>query len=345
MILGFDIISLTLILLCAVLALFIRDLMGSVIVFGAYSFLMCVVWACNGAIDVAFTEATVGAGVGTVFLVSTIYSTTRVDTFKKNRLLKQLFMFAVVCVVGVLLLKTVTDLPQWGDANSPANTHLSSYYIENSIDQTHVPNVVTSVLADYRGFDTMFETCVVFVAFIGIFSLLRIRKSKAKKAAANQPTTELSSPPHQEVDSLIIKTASHLMVPFMQLFALYVVAHGHYSPGGGFQGGVILGASLILLAVSYDFKKALAILSEKKIILLVSLGVLIYAGIGVICFFLGGNFLDYSVLHKILPATDTIMARSHAMLGVEIGVALTVMVSMYGIYLSLASNGRFDKGL
>ncbi|RAP27351.1 sodium:proton antiporter [Candidatus Marinamargulisbacteria bacterium SCGC AG-333-B06] len=345
MILGFDIILLTLVLLCAVVALFLRDLMGSVIIFGAYSFLMCVVWACNGAIDVAFTEAAVGAGVGTVFLVSTIYSTTRIDTFKKSRLLKQIFMFLVVCVVGVLLLKTVTDLPQWGDPTSPANTHLSSYYIENSIEQTHVPNVVTSVLADYRGFDTMFETCVVFVAFIGIFSLLKTRKSLSKTVPTTTNAIESSQPPHQEVDSLIIRVASHLMVPFMQLFSLYVVAHGHYSPGGGFQGGVILGASLILLAISYNFKKALAILSEKKIILFVSLGVLIYAGIGVICLLLGGNFLDYSVLHKILPATDTIMARSHAMLGVEIGVALTVMVSMYGIYLSLSSNGRLDKGL
>jgi len=335
MIFGLDALSLVLILICAILALYIKDLMGSVIVFGAYSFLMCVVWTCNAAVDVAFTEAAVGAGVGTVFLVSTIYNTSRVDTYRKNRIIKQLFMFLVVCVVGSLLLKTVTDLPHWGDAQAPANTHVSAYFLENSIADTHVPNVVTSVLADYRGFDTMFETCVVFVAFIAIFALLRTRKKPAKDL----------TPPHTPVDSLIIKVASHLMIPFMQLFALYVVAHGHYSPGGGFQGGVILGASLILLAISYNFERALEYLNEKKIILFVALGVLIYAGIGVICFFLGGNFLDYSVLSKILPATDTIMARSHAMLGVEVGVALTVMVSMYGIYLCLSSNGRMDKGI
>ncbi len=344
MIIGFDVICLCLILLCAILSLYLKDLMGAVIVFGAYSFLMCIVWACNAAIDVAFTEAAVGAGVGTVFLVSTVYSTTRVDSFKKNRFITQLLMFFVVCIVGSLLLITVNDLPEWGDGNAPANAHLSSYYLENSIDDTHVPNVVTSVLADYRGFDTMLETCVVFIAFIAIFAILRVRKSRTTNEETNK-IFELLLPSYQKVDSVIIKTASHLMIPFMQLFALYVVAHGHYSPGGGFQGGVILGASLILLAISYDFKKSLNYLSEKKVILLVALGVLIYAGIGVICLFLGGNFLDYSVLSKILPATDSIMARSHAMLGVEIGVALTVMVSMYGIYLCLSSNGRFDKGL
>ena len=66
--------------------------------------------------------------------------------------------------MGALLTVILDDLPAWGDAQSPANAHVSAYYLENAYNQTHVPNVVTAVLADYRGFDTMFETGVVFVA-------------------------------------------------------------------------------------------------------------------------------------------------------------------------------------
>ena len=85
MIWQFDIVLLTLVLICAVMALVIKDLMGAVIVFGAYSFLMCLVWTSNGAVDVAFTEAAVGAGVGTVFFISTVYNTTRLTKKTKSR--------------------------------------------------------------------------------------------------------------------------------------------------------------------------------------------------------------------------------------------------------------------
>ena len=124
-----------------------------------------------------------------------------------------------------------------------------------------------------------------------------------------------------------------------------MVAHGHYSPGGGFQGGVILGASLILLAMAYDMQFVQKLLSMKQMISLAAFGVLIFAGWGLVPVFLGHNFLDYSAWAKILPGTDAIMARSHSMLAVEIGVALTVMCGMYGIYMSMVSDGGFKKGL
>ena len=86
-------------------------------------------------------------------------------------------------------------------------------------------------------------------------------------------------------------------------------------------------------------------LSERRMLFYIAAGVLIFAGVGGVCMMLGNNFLDYSILSRILPFTDSVMARSHAMLAVEIGVALTVMASMFGIYVTLSSNGKFDKGL
>ena len=238
----------------------------------------------------------------------------------------------VVALLGYFLCTALPDLPKWGDGNAPANRYVSAYYLENSLADGKVPNVVTSVLADYRAFDTMLETGVVFIAFIAIFSLLRKKEEETEVAV-------------EEESSLIIRVAARIMVPMIQLFSLYVVAHGHYSPGGGFQGGVMLGASLILFALANSLKEANSRINESKVIKLSAIGVLIFAGIGAICMAMGAHFLDYSVLKHILPATDGVMARYHAMLAVEVGVALTVMCGMFGIYASLSSDGKMDKGL
>lgn len=243
----------------------------------------------------------------------------------------------VVLVTGAVLLFAVRDFPDWADPNSPASLHVSPHYITNTIKETSVPNVVTSVLADYRGFDTMFETIVVFSAGVAVIIILRRYR---RKGTDDQDFVEEIS-----YQDMIIQTICRLMVPFMQLFALYVIAHGHHSPGGGFQGGVILGASFILLAISYDLKTILARMSEKINVLLGNIGVLIYAGIGAISIVLGANFLDYGILSMILPATDSIEARSHAMLGIEVGVAIAVMAIIITIYANIASHGKYDRGL
>ena len=242
----------------------------------------------------------------------------------------------IVVLLGALLLRAATDLPDWGRPDTPASTHLSPYYIENSLTDTAVPNLVTSVLGDYRGYDTMFETAVIFCA--GITVLIILRRTPRRRPKVILPL------PEREGRDIILQTGARLLIPVMQLFALYVVAHGHHSPGGGFQGGVILGASFILLAMCYDLKTALARLKEKTVLLHAALGVAIYAGIGALCLALGRNFLGYAALGRLL-GTDEIMARSHGIFGVEVGVAITVMAIMFSLYIDLASGGDLDEGL
>ena len=89
--------------------------------------------------------------------------------------------FFVVVLCGSLLIYGTVDFPDWGDPASPASTHVSPYYIEKTLEETSVPNIVTAVLADYRGYDTMFETTVIFTAAIACFFLLRTFKSKSPK--------------------------------------------------------------------------------------------------------------------------------------------------------------------
>ncbi len=140
-------------------------------------------------------------------------------------------------------------------------------------------------------------------------------------------------------DDLIIETLARLLTPFIQAFALYVLFLGHYSPGGGFQGGVLVAASFILLIIAFDLEKTTERFSEKFNVICNGGGVFIYAGIGLLCILLGGNLLDYSVLSKILPVGPE-EARALGILGVEIGVEITVAACLVSIFIDLASKGE-----
>jgi multicomponent Na+:H+ antiporter subunit B len=268
----------------------------------------------------------------------------------------------IVVVTGALLIYAAADFPAWSDPASPASTYLSPYFIEKTMEETSVPNIVTAVLADYRGFDTMFETTVIFSAGVVCFFLLRISRreepgTRYYRHVLTGVTIQLKEgykiPPSDDFEridavwtppDLIIKTGCRILIPFIQLFALYVIAHGHHSPGGGFQGGVILGASVILFAISHDLRTAVRRMSEKLIAILCAVGVLIYAGTGALCLLLKQNFLDYSALAGLLHV-DPITARSHGILMVEIGVGIAVLATMIWIYNNVSSAGRYRQGL
>lgn len=145
----------------------------------------------------------------------------------------------------------------------------------------------------------------------------------------------------RDTENIIIKTVARLLIPFIQLFALYVIMHGHHSPGGGFQGGVILGASMLLLLLTHGAEETKKYFSEKWVALLSSAGLFIYAGIGALCLILAGNFLDYGKLAGILhvPVAE---AHSLGILGVEIGVGLAVMAVMFSIFYNISTGGQDD---
>jgi len=140
-------------------------------------------------------------------------------------------------------------------------------------------------------------------------------------------------------DDVIIKTVSRIFTPFIQIFALYVIMHGHHSPGGGFQGGVILGASFILLVITQGLDRTRRRFSQKLDTIFCSIGLLIYSGIGILCLILGGNYLDYGKLNKILPVIAA-EARSLGILGIEIGVGIGVMAVMYSIFSDIVTGGE-----
>jgi multicomponent Na+:H+ antiporter subunit B len=166
-------VPLLLLLLCtAAGAILVKDLMSAVLLLGSYSFFLALVWAGLGAVDVAFVEAVVGAGLATVLFLLTLFGTAPKDT-RLRRPPPSLAALIGFSLLGVLLLYAASDLPEFGDPNSPASVYISPTYLEQSFVDTHTPNVVTSVLMDYRSLDTMVETVVIFASGIACALLLR----------------------------------------------------------------------------------------------------------------------------------------------------------------------------
>ena len=168
----FELPLLIFLVLTAAGAILVKDLIASVFILGTYSFTLALIWALLGAVDVAFVEAVVGAGLATVFFLLTLFSTLEKDTRLRRSPMPWTAMVGLT-IVAVLLLYGAADLPAFGDPSSPASTHISPYYLENSVRETQTPNVVTSILMDYRSLDTLVETIVIFTAGIACALILR----------------------------------------------------------------------------------------------------------------------------------------------------------------------------
>lgn len=146
-----------------------RNLFAVIVLAGAYSFLMASVMVVLDAVDVAMTEAAVGAGVSTVLLLAAL---TLIGSHEMTFPLRRIVPLFAAGVTGAVLVYATLDLPSFGEADTPVHNHVGPFYLENSIPQTTVPNVVTSVLASYRGFDTLGEVTVIFTAGIAVLMLL-----------------------------------------------------------------------------------------------------------------------------------------------------------------------------
>lgn len=157
-----------------------RNLFSVVVLASIYSFLMASVLVALDAVDVAMTEASVGAGISTVLLLSALYLT-KGEEAKPIHGPWMPLTFSIA-VAGALVYGSL-GLPAFSDPKAPIHTHVVPRYLQESLKETGVPNVVTAVLASYRGYDTLGETTVVFTAGAGVIVLLRLRRRRADKKA------------------------------------------------------------------------------------------------------------------------------------------------------------------
>ena len=170
-----NIVVLGLLVVTAVAAVRLRDLFAVVMMFGIYSLLAAAVFVVLDAVDVAFTEAAVGVGFSTVLMLATIGLVGRWERRSAHRPLLPLL---VVIVTGAVLIYGTLDMPHFGEPNAAAHLHIAPRYLEQSPDEIGIPNVVTSILASYRGYDTLGELTVIFTAGVGVLALLGIRRRR-----------------------------------------------------------------------------------------------------------------------------------------------------------------------
>ncbi len=154
----------------------LRNLFAVVMLSGIYSLLSAGLFVALDAVDVAFTEAAVGGGISTVLMLGTLALTTDRERLPKERL--QIVPLLAVVATGALLIYGTLDMPGYGDPAAPIHQHVAPRYLADAERETSVPNVVTAILASYRGFDTMGELAVIFTAGIGVMLLLGHRRKR-----------------------------------------------------------------------------------------------------------------------------------------------------------------------
>lgn len=320
--------------------LYVRNLFVATMLLGAVSFLMALIFVILDAVDVAFTEAAVGAGISTVLFLGTL---SLVDAEERPTRPKTVLPLLVSLIVGGTLIYATFEMPTVGSPDTPVQTsELTTRFLETSPKEIGVPNLVTSVLASYRGYDTFGETTVIFTAGIAVLLILRQlgrRREDDDETAKDEIADEIKKTgPSPNIHDLVPQVVAKLLIPFVLLFGLYVQFHGDFGPGGGFQAGVIFAAGIILYSLIFGLEYAQKLLPVWVVELLLAFGVLLYGGVGVVTMLLGGNFLDYNWL-----SSDPIAGQHLGILLVELGVGITVTAAMVAIFYGFANRSEIRE--
>jgi multicomponent Na+:H+ antiporter subunit B len=305
----------------AIAAIMLTDLFAVVMLFGVYSLLTATLFMDLDAVDVAFTEAAVGAGVTTVLMLSSLHLTKRWEALpRRNPLLALL----AVGVTGAALVYAVLDAPLLGDPSAPVHQHVTPRFIEQGLAEVGMPNLVTAVLASYRGYDTFGETVVIFTAGLAVLLLLGIQDDPRLRPGVSAIG-----------DQLVLRSVVKVLLPLILLYGLYVQFHGDFGAGGGFQAGVIFATGFVLYDLVFGEGSARAVVPPGWLHRLAALGVLIYGGVGVYSLLMGRPFLDYSAL-----ADDPVHGQHLGVLLVELGVGIAVFSVVLLIFYAFAGRGR-----
>ena len=231
---------------------------------------------------------------------------------------------AVICAVLVaILLTTVMSMPGFGEEDNPINNEVSDRYLEYGAEDTGSENVVTAMIIGYRGFDTLGESCVLFLAVAAVMILLqRDRKNTSELEVRQIERDEAEAMSHED---LILKQVAWVLIPFIFLFAIYVLLNGETSPGGGFSGGTILGAGLILFSAAFGFRRMQVLMNRRRYSAVRTFGLLLYGVLYGLYIFIGANGLPNYLTGMILL--------------IDLAVGLVVACTMYGFY-ALFSRGE-----
>ena len=339
-------ILLSLLLVMAVSISITSHLTSAIVIFAAYSVVKSVIWILLTAPDLAITEAAVSAGITGVLFFIVLKQILVVrdehreqDECKIQRRLKEdkgasfrHFYNTMSVIIGLgltgVLLYTVSVLPPFGDPSNPTNNEVPRKFIEDGIQDTGALNVVASMLFEYRAFDTLGEAAVLIAAVGAVLILLR---SDGPLHTFHAFVREMEDP-RQDI---MLKYMSFLLVGMIMVFGCYVIMNGHLTPGGGFSGGAILGASLVLYVSTFGTKHAYRFLNYKICCRVMSASLIFYIVAKGYSFFTGAN----QISSNIPLGTPGSLFSAGLIMPLNISIGLIVACSIYMIYI------LFGKGV
>lgn len=240
------------------------------------------------------------------------------------------FFSVIFCVIfALILILTVNFMPLFADNNTPTTNEVYEHYVGEGRDQTGAVNTVAGMILDYRAFDTLGESFVLFTATCAV--LLLLEQSKKQNVKEKESFTFSNDP--------IVCTIVKIITPIIIVFGVYVLFNGHISPGGGFSGGSVLGAGFILFAMAYGEDKAAKIITPKIIRVITICSLSFYCLAKSYSFFTGNEF---NGIHSIItPGTPGNIVSGGLILPLNIAVGLVVCCTMYSFYV-VFKRGRLD---
>ena len=330
-----------------------KNLIASVVIYTSFSTVLSIMWILLAAPDISITEAAVCTGIsGVLFFVAlkrigitdAEYGKKKLQpkietkdgmpfdaTRKKFRFFLNTLYVTVCGGFITVLIYTASQLPPLGHPANPPNNEVPRRFIEQGIQDTGALNAVSSMLWSYRSFDTFGEACVLFAAVCVILILLR---GGGVSLPAEDSFRREMEEPRQD---MILKNISFLLVAIIMIFGFYALVNGHITPGGGFSGGAILGATLVLFASAYGTKRSYKFMNHKVFCRTVSITLSIYALIKGYVFFIGANGLPSPI-----PLGTPGNLLSGGFIPVyNIAVGIIVACTMYAIYI-LFSGGDLE---
>ena len=246
---------------------------------------------------------------------------------RRFRIIYRVIAFCTSLTMTVVLLLTIASLPEYGKTGNPVENEVFSRYVESGLKETGAVNIVAAVILDYRAFDTFGETVVLFTALVAVLMLLRGERT----VFINRYQEENKYEPENDQ---IFQTIASILTPCVLLFGIYVVANGHLSAGGGFAGGAILGAAMILYHIAFGLDKTRQFLNEKTFYRAVVCALMFYCVAKGYSFFTGGNHLPSAIP---LGKPGSIFSAG-LILPLNIAVGVVVAGTVYGFF-SLFNRG------
>ena len=245
-----------------------------------------------------------------------------------NRLYRVFSILFCIFLV-VMLLAAVSDLPAFGRGENPVNNEVAQRYIEEGLEETGAVNIVTGMILDYRAFDTLGESHVLFIATCTVLILLRRDGEEEQREGRDNDRL------YEPKDDVILQTVARVLVPPILLFGIYIILAGHLGPGGGFSGGAVIGAGLILYLNAFGFAKTERFFTARTYRRTSFCALACYSLAKSYSFYTGANHIE-----SVIPlGTPGAILSSGLILVLNICVGVVVAGTMYTFYVMFRKGG------